>query len=80
MMHGPINIRFTLVAVEDFLGISSVVIPEQNINKVEISGKHSHNKLPAFHRTRILITGLTKTRSLALPAMSQLNPIRVFFV
>lgn len=31
----------TLVAAEVFLGISSVLIPEPTIKKVEISGKHS---------------------------------------
>jgi hypothetical protein len=31
----------TLVAAEAFLGISSVLIPEPTIKKVEISGKHS---------------------------------------
>jgi hypothetical protein len=49
----------TSVAFEAFLGISSVLIPEPTIKKVEISSKHSHNEVPAFHRIRILITSLT---------------------
>jgi hypothetical protein len=38
------EITKTLVAAEAFLGISSVLIPEPTIKKVEISGNHSHTQ------------------------------------